>query len=127
MIRPVRYSGRSGSNSHASANMSAGPSTQFSTRDRAISRLLAVTRWVSSYRTFASTGYIITSRPRAIGRETDPIFTASSAWARPGTNRPSSLVTREQRGRWAHYTAVAGVLDVARDFLGEATAGPRCC
>ena len=23
--------------------------------------------------------------------------------------------------------AVAGVLDVARDFLGEATAGPRCC
>ena len=39
----------------------------------------------------------------------------------------SGLVTREQRGRWAHYTAVAGVLDVARDFLGEATAGPRCC
>ena len=39
----------------------------------------------------------------------------------------SGLVTREQRGRWAHYTAVAGVLDVARDFLGEATAGPRRC
>jgi hypothetical protein len=32
MIRPVRYSGRSGSISHARANISAGPSTQFSTR-----------------------------------------------------------------------------------------------
>ena len=29
MIRPVRYSGRSGSSSQARANISAGPSTQF--------------------------------------------------------------------------------------------------
>ena len=33
MIRPVRYSGRSGSSSQASANISAGPSTQFSTSE----------------------------------------------------------------------------------------------
>ncbi|SKS13689.1 Uncharacterised protein [Mycobacteroides abscessus subsp. abscessus] len=33
MIRPVRYSGRSGSSTHARANISAGPSTQFSTRE----------------------------------------------------------------------------------------------
>ncbi len=39
----------------------------------------------------------------------------------------AGLVTREQRGRWAHYTAVAATLDVARDFLGESTAGVRCC
>nr|WP_245703023.1 metalloregulator ArsR/SmtB family transcription factor [Raineyella antarctica] len=41
----------------------------------------------------------------------------------------AGLVTREQRGRWAHYTAVAGVLDVARDFLGacEAATDTRCC
>lgn len=39
----------------------------------------------------------------------------------------AGLVTREQRGRWAHYTAVAGVLDVARDFLGESTDAARCC
>lgn len=47
----------------------------------------------------------------------------------------AGLVTREQRGRWAHYTAVAEVVDVARDFLGETTldtlggaADPgRCC
>ncbi|MDO5535174.1 MAG: metalloregulator ArsR/SmtB family transcription factor, partial [Propionibacteriaceae bacterium] len=26
----------------------------------------------------------------------------------------AGLVTREQRGRWAHYTAVVGVLDAAR-------------
>ncbi|HHW84411.1 MAG TPA: winged helix-turn-helix transcriptional regulator [Actinomycetales bacterium] len=39
----------------------------------------------------------------------------------------AGLVEREQRGRWAHYTAVASVIDVAREFLGEATDGPRCC
>lgn len=39
----------------------------------------------------------------------------------------AGLVTREQRGRWAHYAAVPAVLDVARDFLGDATDGPRCC
>lgn len=39
----------------------------------------------------------------------------------------AGLVTRERRGRWAHYTAAPVVLDVARDFLGEATDGPRCC
>jgi hypothetical protein len=33
MIRPVRYSGRSGSMSQASANMSAGPTSQLSTSD----------------------------------------------------------------------------------------------
>ncbi|SKV33399.1 Uncharacterised protein [Mycobacteroides abscessus subsp. abscessus] len=37
MISPVRYSGRSGSNSHAKANIRAGPSTQFSMRDPASS------------------------------------------------------------------------------------------
>ena len=40
MIRPVRYSGRSGSSSHASANISAGPSTQFS--DQRADQKLAV-------------------------------------------------------------------------------------
>ena len=39
----------------------------------------------------------------------------------------AGLVTREQRGRWAHYTAVAATLDVARDFLGESTDAARCC
>ena len=33
MIRPVRYSGRSGSSSHARVNISAGPTTQFSNSD----------------------------------------------------------------------------------------------
>lgn len=40
----------------------------------------------------------------------------------------AGLVTREQRGRWAHYTVVSSVLDVARDFLGDANdSGRRCC
>ena len=33
MIKPVRYSGRSGSNVQASANISAGPNTQFRTKE----------------------------------------------------------------------------------------------
>lgn len=33
MIRPVRYSGRSGSISQARANINAGPSTQFNTSE----------------------------------------------------------------------------------------------
>lgn len=39
----------------------------------------------------------------------------------------AGLITREQRGRWAHYTAVPAVLDVARDFLGESTDAAGCC
>ena len=88
MISPVRYSGWSGRNAQARANISAGPMIQFSTRDRASSRLSPVTRWVSSYRTLASTGYIITSSPRAIGRDIPITWTDSSAWFRPGTRAP---------------------------------------
>ncbi len=43
MIRPVRYSGRSGSSSQASANISAGPITQFRTSEETSSRRSPVT------------------------------------------------------------------------------------
>ena len=43
MIRPVRYSGRSGRSSQASANISAGPTIQFSTREEISSRRSPVT------------------------------------------------------------------------------------
>ena len=43
MISPVRYSGRSGSSSQASANISAGPTTQFSTSDDHSNRRSRVT------------------------------------------------------------------------------------
>lgn len=40
----------------------------------------------------------------------------------------AGLVTREQRGRWAHYTVDASVLDAARAFLGDAASpAGRCC
>lgn len=39
----------------------------------------------------------------------------------------AGLVTREQRGKWAHYTVVTSVLDTVRAFLGEAGASDRCC
>ena len=37
----------------------------------------------------------------------------------------AGLVIREQRGRWAHYTAVPDLLHVARGFLGQAAGEPR--
>lgn len=39
----------------------------------------------------------------------------------------AGLVTREQRGRWAHFTAVPEVLETARAFLGESQGGAGCC
>ena len=42
-IRPVRYSGRSGSSSQASANINAGPITQLSSSERTSSFRSAVT------------------------------------------------------------------------------------
>ncbi|WP_198928278.1 helix-turn-helix transcriptional regulator [Tessaracoccus sp. ZS01] len=40
----------------------------------------------------------------------------------------AGLVKREQRGRWAHYTAASDVLEVAREFLGTTTEdAARCC
>lgn len=39
----------------------------------------------------------------------------------------AGIVTREQRGRWAHYAVVPEVLDVARDFLGSSIGAVRCC
>lgn len=88
MISPVRYSGRSGRNAHARANISAGPTSQFSTSELTRSFLSPVTAPTRSYRTLASTGYIITSRPRAIGTEIPPTSSAASTSERAGTNRP---------------------------------------
>lgn len=87
-IRPVRYSGRSGRKSQARANISAGPSTQLSTREGISSRRSRVTAPSRSYRTLARTGYIITSRPSAIGSETPLTPAPASASPRPGTARP---------------------------------------
>ncbi|WOP19725.1 metalloregulator ArsR/SmtB family transcription factor [Raineyella sp. LH-20] len=40
----------------------------------------------------------------------------------------AGLVVREQRGRWAHYTAVADALGVAQGFLAEPiVTDARCC
>ena len=47
----------------------AGPITQFRKSESHSIRRSPVTWPMSSYRTFASTGYIISSRPRAMGSE----------------------------------------------------------
>ena len=53
--------------------------------------------WVTvpsrSYRTLASTGYIITSSPMLMGSETPSTSTAASAVPMPGTTRPSRSPT----------------------------------
>ena len=51
----------------ASTNISTGPITQFCTSDRPSTFQLRKTSPSSSYRTFASGGYIIRIRPMAIG------------------------------------------------------------
>ena len=91
MINPVRYSGRSGSISHASPNMSAGPTTQFNTSDDARSFRFDRSRPISPYFTFASTGYIIAKSPMAIGNETPASFTVSSAGPSVGQARPRPI------------------------------------
>ncbi len=93
MIRPVRNCGRSGSSNHASANIAAGPTIQFSTSDETSIRRSLVTEFRCPYRTLASTGYIISSSPSAIGNDTDPTLTASNPTFKPGTSRPRSSPT----------------------------------
>ena len=98
MISPVRYSGRSGSSSQARANISAGPTSQFSTRRAPSIRRSPVTRPSSEYRTLASTGYIISSRPMAIGRQTVPdLDGVDRASSRPGHQPAEAEPERHRR------------------------------
>ena len=89
MISPVRYSGRSGSNSQARVNITAGPMTQFNNNDSHSERRSRTASSRRRYFTLASTGYIINSRPIAIGSDTVPILTRSSQSLSSGIARPS--------------------------------------
>jgi len=103
MISPVRYSGRSGSSSHASVNISAGPITQLRINDGTMSVRSVVTSPILEYRTLANTGYIISISPIAIGSETVAILTSSSQSLRSGMSRPrprpSAIAARIHTGR----------------------------
>src|SRR5690349_13515273 len=90
-IKPVRYSGYSGSSSHARPNISAGPTTQLSSRDNPDIFQFAATSGIFPYLTFASTGYIIHNRPIAIGRDTVSSFADSSAGPSAGNSLPSAI------------------------------------
>ena len=84
------YSGLSRRNSTASANIRIGPTTQFWTSDSASTLPLRKTRGISSYRTFASGGYIIRMSPIAIGSEVVPTLSRFRAGTTPGTSQPSA-------------------------------------
>jgi hypothetical protein len=88
MISPTRYSGMSGKKIQASRNMITGPTSQFSTSDKPNIFQAPVTRESCSYCTLISTGYIIHSRPMAMGSETVSIRNASRASAVSGQIRP---------------------------------------
>ena len=84
------YSGRSRRKTTASANIRIGPTTQFWTRDSPRTFPLRKTRGSSSYRTFASGGYIIRMSPIAIGIEVVPTDIRSRAGTTLGTRNPSA-------------------------------------
>jgi hypothetical protein len=69
----------SGSSNHASANINTGPISQFRLSEAANSFQARPTCDSSSYFTRARTGYIIQSRPRAMGSETSATLMASRA------------------------------------------------
>ncbi|MNW60856.1 hypothetical protein D3C74_388790 [compost metagenome] len=103
MISPVRYSGRSARNTQASTNMKAGARTQLITKEVIISFLSASTRPVSLYLTLAKTGYIITSRPMAMGTDTPETVKRSSSSPSCGKirprPRPAAMASRIHRAR----------------------------
>ena len=90
-MRPSMYSGLSRRNTTASPNMSSGPMIQFCTSDSVSTRLLPKTLPSSSYRTFASGGYIISTRPMAIGMEVVPTLMLFSAVVKPGARKPRAM------------------------------------
>jgi hypothetical protein len=90
-MRPTMYSGLSRRKMTASANMSTGPTTQFCTRESPRTLPLRKTRGSSSYRTFASGGYIMRMRPMAMGMDVVPTLIRSSAGTTPGTAQPTRI------------------------------------
>ncbi len=90
-IRPYISSGRSARKRTASANITTGATIQF--RPIASPRTFRSRKTVpsSSYRTFASGGYIITIRPIAIGIEVVPTEKPVMIWVTYGTKYPSPI------------------------------------
>ncbi len=103
MISPTRYSSMSGRKIQASRNMSTGPMSQLSASETLNIFQAVVTLESCSYWTLVSTGYIIHSRPMAMGRETVSMRRASMASAMSGQMRPKptprAMVRKIHRGR----------------------------
>ena len=77
----------------ASANMSTGPTIQFCTSESPRTLVSRNTFLNSSYRTFASGGYIIRIRPTAIGIEVVPTERPVIAAGTAGRKYPSAIPT----------------------------------
>src|SRR5699024_11591598 len=95
--------------------------SQLSISEEVSSFLSPVIEATLSYRTFASTGYIMTSRPSAIGTEIPPIASRARRPDRPGTRRPSNrpatiaspIQTGNHRSRVESFLGAGGALTVA--------------
>ena len=81
----------------ASRNISAGPMTQFCTRERPSTRRLRNTSPSSSYFTLANGGYIIRIRPMAMGMLVVPTLKRSMNDATSGTKCPNPTPTAMAR------------------------------
>ena len=84
-MSPTMYSGLSRRKMTASANMRIGPTSQFCTSERTRTLPFLKTSGSSSYRTLASGGYIMRTRPMAMGMDVVPTLMRSSAGTTPGT------------------------------------------
>ncbi len=71
--------------------MRTGPTSQFCTRDRSSTFRSENTSGNSSYFTRASGGYIISTRPIAIGKLVEPTDILSKAAGTPGTREPNAV------------------------------------
>src|SRR3972149_3308648 len=110
--------------------MSAGPISQFNTSDVTSKVRSAAASVTLEYRTLASTGYIIASRPSAIGSDTDPILMVSSTSFRPGNHRPKPrprpIAARIHTGRKRSRTDNRARIAASSGCGAEASAWPDC-
>ena len=107
--------------------MRAGPTIQLRTSEGTSSRDCRAIAPTSVYRTFASTGYIMSSRPIAIGNEVDPKWPASSRLTILGAQRPSSnpaaMASRIQIGRKRSSNESPAMTFCSSASLGSALIG----
>ena len=104
MIRPYMRNGWSRRKTTARINIRTGPTIQFWTSDRPRTFVSLNTVWSSSYRTFASGGYIMRISPMAIGIDVVPterlVISAGTAGEKYPMAIPAAMARKIQSVRY---------------------------